>query len=204
MPLNQNAKRAEKCTKLKIAGTEEMRQMARDARGANSPSPLIKLLNNPRPPLHPSQKTKIAALRFRGKVDARAYTMKDASNRFEQDFMTECNEQPTQDWQRRWNVAMILRHNGRHQHDQKPLLEWITESPDNYAMLKRPLPESKSDRIYVYDIDDGCNPWDEPTIYNARTLSFLPFKIQVPNLQKHPETIPEIPSPLSPILENQN
>ena len=37
------------------------------------------------------------------------------------DFITECNEEPSQDWQRRWNVWMILRTNARHH-------EWITES----------------------------------------------------------------------------
>ena len=63
--------------------------------------------------------------------------------------MTECNKEGIQYWQRLWNVGMILRHNARHQHDPKPLLERITESPDNYASLKRQLLESKSDRFYV-------------------------------------------------------
>ena len=77
-----------------------------------------------------------------------------------------------------WNVCIIRRHNARHPVDRKSLREWITESPDNYATLKRPLSESKTDRIYIYDTDFRCDPWDEPTIYDANTLS---FKIQVPN-----------------------
>ena len=77
--------------------------------------------------------------------------------------MTECNEKQTQDWQRRWKVGMILRHNARHPDDPKPIPQWITDSTDNYATLKRSLPESKTDRIYIYDTDYRCDPWDEPT-----------------------------------------
>ena len=66
---------------------------------------------------------------------------------------------------------MILRHNARHPDDPTPLPQWITESPDNYATLKRPLPESKTDRIYIYDRDYRCDPWDEPTIYDSNKLS---------------------------------
>ena len=67
MPINKNAKHAEKCTKLKTAATGQMRQKTHDARGATSPSPPKQLVNNPCPPLQPSQKTKIAARTFRGK-----------------------------------------------------------------------------------------------------------------------------------------
>ena len=40
---------------------------------------------------------------------------------------------------------MILRQNARHPDDPKPLPIWITEPPDNYATLKLPLPETKTD-----------------------------------------------------------
>ena len=114
-------------------------------------------------------------------------------------FLTECNEEPTQDWQRRWNVGMILRHNARHPDDPTPLPQWISESPDNYATLKRPLSESKTDRIYIYDRDYRCDPWDEPTIYDTNKLS---FKIQVSNPQAQPTGITNLPSPPSPILKS--
>ena len=94
---------------------------------------------------------------------------------------------------------MILRHNSRRPDVPQPLPQWITESPDNYATLKRPLPVSKTDRNYIYDKNYRCDPWDEPTIYDANTLS---FKIQTPNLQIRTETVPTLPSPPSPILKN--
>ena len=93
---------------------------------------------------------------------------------------------------------MILRHNARHPDNPTPLPQWITESPDNYATLKRPLPESKTERIYIYDRDYRCDPWDEPTIYDTNKLS---FKIQVPNPQAQSTEIMDLPSPPSPILK---
>ena len=93
---------------------------------------------------------------------------------------------------------MILRHNARHPDDPTPLPQWITESPDNYATLKRPLPESKTDRIYIYDRDYRCDPWDEPTIYDTNKLS---FKIQVSNPQAQSTGITNLQSPPSPILK---
>ena len=112
--------------------------------------------------------------------------------------MTEFNEEPTQVWQRRWNVGMILRHNARHPENPTLLPQWKTESPDNYATLKRLLPESKTERIYIYDRDYRCDPWDEPTIYDTSKLS---FKIRVPNPQTQSTEITNLPSPTSPILK---
>ena len=101
--------------------------------------------------------------------------------------------------QRRWNVGMILRHNARHPEDPTPLPQWITESPDNYATLKRPLPESKTERTYIYDVDYRCDPWDNPHIYDHNKLA---FKIQIPNPQPQPRETHHFPPPPSPILKN--
>ena len=114
---------------------------------------------------------------------ARMYTKEDPPKRFEQDIVTKCNEEPTKIWQRRRCAGMILRNNASIQDDPKPLLEWITESPVNYATLKRPLPESKRDRIYVCDIDYRCDSWEEPKIYDTNSLSFKVY-VQNPRIQK--------------------
>ena len=94
---------------------------------------------------------------------------------------------------------MILRHNARHPDDPIPLPQWITESPDNYATLKRPLPESKTERTYIYDVDYRCDPWDNPHIYDHNKLA---FKIQIPNPQPQPKETHHFPPPPSPILKN--
>ena len=94
---------------------------------------------------------------------------------------------------------MILRNNARHPDNPKPLPEWITESPDNYATLKRPLPESKTERTYIYDVGYRCDPWDNPHIYDHNKLA---FKIQIPNPQPQPRETHHFPPPPSPILKN--
>ena len=94
---------------------------------------------------------------------------------------------------------MILRHNARHPEDPIPLPQWITESPDNYATLKRPLPESKTERTYIYDVDYRCDTWDNPHIYDHNKLA---FKIQIPNQQPQPKETHHFPPPPSPILKN--
>ena len=185
----QNAKKKRKLT-------ESTRQTTLE-KNENSPSQQTRLANNTRTHhVLPDKKLKSPSLRFGEKVDARAYTLEDPPNRYEEDFFTECDEEPTQDWQRRKNVGMILRHNARHPEDPTPLPQWITESPDNYQTLKR-HPESKTERIYIYDIDYRCDPWDEPTIYDTDKLS---FKIQVPNPHAKPKETAKFPSPPSPIM----
>ena len=63
---------------------------------------------------------------------------------------------------------------------------------------KTPIPESKRERIYIYDRDYRCDPWDEPTIYDTNKLA---FKIQVPNPQAQPTENTNLQSPPSPILK---
>ena len=196
---NQNAILVESSTKLRTADTELMRRMTLGRNDTSSPYPQTKLANNQSPLLKSSQKTKNAALPFRGNGRRKGvHNGGPPSNRYQEDFLTECNEEPTQDWQRRWNVGMILRHNARHPEDPTPLPQWITESRDNYATLKRPLPESKTERIYIYDRDYRSDPWDESTIYDTNKLS---FKIQVPNPQAKFIESTNLPSPPSPILK---
>ena len=152
--------RVAKCTKPKIAGTELTRQTIPGKENENSPFQLTRSANNPYPPRPPRQKTKIATPMLWGKSRREGVHHRRPPNRYEEDFFPQCNEEPTQDWQCRWNVFMILRHNARHPEDPTPLPQWITESPDNYATLRRPLPESKTERNYIYDMNYRCDPWD--------------------------------------------
>ena len=101
----------------------------------------------------------------------------------------------TKDWQRRWDVGMILRNNARHQNDLKPLPYWITESPDHYATLKHSLPESTTHRIYVYDMDYRWDLWDEPDINDTNSLSFENNEQNLPKPDEQTKTLPTPPSP---------
>ena len=49
------------------------------------------------------------------------------------------NGHPTQDWQRRREIAAIKKYNSRHP-DQREYPSWITEAEDKYMTIKRPLP----------------------------------------------------------------
>ena len=83
----------------------------------------------------------------------------------------------------------------------KPLSEWTTESRVIYAALKRPLQETKTEGIYVYDMDYRCDSWGEPEVYDTNSLS---FKIHVQNPPKSDDDITQLPVPTTPILKSQN
>ena len=106
---NQNVTHVATPMNQKTAGTEPTRQATlenEDTRAATSRSQLSKS----------SQKTKIAAPTLWGNGRHEGIYDRRPSNRYKEDFMTECMEEPTQDW-RRWNLGMILRHNTRHPND---------------------------------------------------------------------------------------
>ena len=191
IPTSLTVTRAEKCTKLKTAGTELLRQRIQESGNVNSPSPPTISTNNSYPSRPPSQKTKIAAPTFWGKGRRGANTIEESTNRYEEDFMTECNEEPTQEWQRRWNVGMILQYNARYPDDPKPLPYWITHSPDINDANSKVQCQNRKPTGFIFTMKDYCcDPWDQPTIYDANALS---FKIQITNPQEHPEAIPHFP-----------
>ena len=102
---------------------------------------------------------------------------------YEEEFLTECNEEPTQDWQRRWNVGMILRHNARHPDDPTPLPQWITESPDNYATLKRRNPKA-NESTYTTETIDVTLGTNQPSMTPPNSLSKSRFQTLKPTPQK--------------------
>ena len=103
---NPRAIRAEKGIKLKYAETEQTRQTIQERRNVNSLIPPTRSANNPYQLRPASPKTKIATPLLweksrREGVHSRGTNDAPPPNRFEEDFMTECNEEPTQVWQRR-------------------------------------------------------------------------------------------------------
>ena len=65
-----------------------------------------------------NQMLKTQRLQIGEKADARVNTFDDPSNRFGEDYMTECKEEPTQSCLRRWNVCAILCKNATKRSDQ--------------------------------------------------------------------------------------
>ena len=118
-----NAIRVERCTKPRPVGTELMRQMTRGKENENSSSQRTRSANNPYLPRRPKRKTKIAATTLWGKSRREGVNHRRSPKMVRRRFFTECNEEPTQDWQRRWNLGMILRHNARHPEDPTPLTQ---------------------------------------------------------------------------------
>ena len=93
---NQNVTHVEKPIKQKTAGTEPTPQTTLENEDTS--------FNTHKPDHRPAdshhrnlaKKLKTSRLRFGETVDARAYTIEDPPNRHEEDFMTECNEEPMQ------------------------------------------------------------------------------------------------------------
>ena len=44
--------------------------------------------------------------------------------------------------------------------------EWIKDSDDQCLATRRPLPKSNQERVYVFDKDYRCDPWDRPDLYD--------------------------------------
>ena len=59
---------------------------------------------------------------------------------------------------------------------------------------KRPLPQSDQERIYVYDKDYRCDPWDRPDIYDQSTLTFKQQPIATPSDQSTNDNDEQTPS----------
>ena len=60
------------------------------------------------------KKLKLTRLRFGDNVDARAYSIEDTPTQYNHDSSQICNGHPTQNWQRRREIAAIKKYNSRH------------------------------------------------------------------------------------------
>ena len=122
--------------------------------------------------LKPSTNQKLITprLRFGETVDARAYSIEDPQIKHSTDSTTQCNGTVTEDWLRRQAIATIKRHIAKNE-QPKEYPAGIENSNDQYMTTKRKLPQSDQERIYVYDKDYICDPWDRPDIYDQSSLT---------------------------------
>ena len=118
-----------------------------------------------------NQKTDYAEPGFGKTVDATAYSIEDPQTKHNTESKLQCNGIATEDWLRRQAIATIKRYNAKHE-QQKEYPTWIEDSNDQQKTTKRPLSQSDQERIYVYDKDYRCEPWDRPDIYDLSTFSF--------------------------------
>ena len=110
-------------------------------------------------------------LQFEETVETRHYTTSEPPNSYDREENDECHEQPSLDWQRRWQIHTLNRHR-RQNLDKKDYPLWYLENPTDYETPKRPLPESTNPETYVHDPDFNCDPYYNPQIYDKTTLTF--------------------------------
>ena len=168
---HSNATLAANLKKQKIVGMEPTLPMIRDLsvttnkiENRTTPSNQrqkknwrrIKKINTPR--LHPGET-----------LDARAYSIEDPTEYF-YTSTADCNGTPKEDWLTRQAIPTIKRHKTKNE-QQKEYPECIKECDDQNMTTKRPFAESNQERVYVFDKDYRCDPWDRPDLYDQSSLT---------------------------------
>ena len=85
---------------------------------------------------------------IQGKGRRKGIYNRRSPNCFEEDFITKCKEEPTEAWQRRCNVGTVFHNIARYKTPTQ-----TTSLLGEFATPKHPSPESKTERIYIFDID---------------------------------------------------
>ena len=137
--------------------------------------------------VNPSKKLKSPRLRSAEKVDATAYTIEDPPNRYEDEFFYRMHRRTNP----RLATSLERRHDTQTQGQtfRRSNATTTTELPDSYATLKRPLPESKTERfIYMTGTIDVILGTSQPymtqktlfqnPLLKFQTLKFSPQKQQ--------------------------
>ena len=101
----------------------------------------------------------------------RQYTTSEPPNSYDKEGNTERNEEPSLDWQRRWQIHKLHKYNRRHI-TKKDYPQWYLDNPTEYNTPKRPLPESTTPETYFHDSDFNCDPYYNPQLYDKTTLTF--------------------------------
>ena len=110
-------------------------------------------------------------LRFGETVETRQYTTSEPPNSYDHERNTERHEEPSLDWQRRWQIHKLHKYN-RQNTAKKDYPQWYLDNPTAYNTPKRPLPESTSPETYFHDSDFNCDPYYNPQLYDKTTLTF--------------------------------
>ena len=101
----------------------------------------------------------------------RQYTTSEPPNSYDKEGNTKRNEEPSLDWQRRWQIHKLHKYNRRHI-TKKDYPQWYLDNPTEYNTPKRPLPESTTPETYFHDSDFNCDPYYNPQLYDKTTLTF--------------------------------
>ena len=120
---------------------------------------------------NPAKKLVSPHLQFGETVETRHITTSEPPNTYDHEEPNERCEQPSIDWQRRWQIHKLHKYN-RHTTTKKDYPQWYNDNQTDYNTPKRPLPESTSPETYNHDHDFNCDPYHNPQLYDRDTLTF--------------------------------
>ena len=144
-------------------------------------------------------------LQFGKEVDTRHFTTSEPPNSYDHEEITVRCEQPSLDWQRRWQFHRLHKYN-RQNTTKKDYPQWYFNNPNDYDTPKRPLPENTTPETYIHDPDFNFDPYHNPQLYNRESLTFrqrecTPFEEYIKKTgmnistepQHRPKTIQPVP-----------
>ena len=123
------------------------------------------------PGTNPVKKLVLPHLQFGETVETRHFTISKPPNTYDHEEHNERREQPSLDWQRRWQIHKLHKYN-RQTTTKKDYPQWYIDNPTDYKTPKRPLPESTSPETYIHDPDFNCDPFHNLQLYDRETLTF--------------------------------
>ena len=126
-------------------------------------------------------------LQFGEIVETRHFTTSEPPNTYDHEANDKRHEQPSLDWQRRWQIHKLHKHN-RQTTTKLDYPQWYLDNPTEYNTPKRPLPETTAPETYIHDPDFNCDPYHNPKIYDKTTLTFKQREViyQRQNLSRQP------------------
>ena len=110
-------------------------------------------------------------LQFGKTVETQYSTKSEPPNTYDHEEHNERREQPSLDWQRRWQIHKLHKYN-RQTTTKKGYPQWYIDKPTDYNTPKQPLPENTSPETYIHDFDFNCDPYHNPQFDEKKTLTF--------------------------------